>query len=145
MQHGKHFHSFYPFKNNIFFLNGLWYMGSSNPRIMQINFIIPRNMHFGSILSLFNHASSSTHFYITKAIWSNVTIKTTKMTNWNEMRNYTIALCIYGSLPSSLRLSGFNPSPLLNRSILLPMMDLHDCLLPFLSQMMRNVGLRLPS
>ena len=133
-----------PPSNNLSFLSGLWYMCSTIPRIMHIKIIIPRNMHLGSILSLFNHASCSTHFNILKAIWSNMTITSTKMTNRNEKGNHTLSLCSHGSLSMSLWIGGFNPSSLLNRSSLLPCLRLHDWSLSFVSQVWRSVGLRDP-
>src|SRR5579862_9485977 len=119
-------------------------MCSNGPRIMQINIFIPRNMHLGSILSLFNHAMCSTHSNKLKAIWSNMTITSTKMTNRNEKGNHTMSLCSHESLSMSLWMSGFKPFSLLNRSSLLPCLRLHDWSLSFVSQLLRRVSLRDP-
>ena len=119
-------------------------MGSRYPRIMQMSSILPRNMHLSFTLFLLNHVFSSMHFYVPTAIWSNMTITSTKMTNRNEKRNHTLSLCSHGSLSMSLWIRGFNPSSLLKRSSLLPCLRLHDWSLSFVSQLLRRVGLRDP-
>src|SRR5579862_5795866 len=97
---------------------------------MQIIFFLCVNMHLSSSLFLFNHVFSSTHVNVMQAIWSNLTINTTKMTNGDKVRNHTIPFSMDRCFPLSLWLSWLldriSPPLLIAKTRLLARLSLHD-------------------